>query len=161
MLPFPGHSLGFRPLTGSNSDEIPSTTHPYIPDKYEKSVTGSSTRSRTILPLIRWHTTIYDTPGYHWVSFPLAALCWKRDGSASLGVDVLLNCERFSRLGSPNGRGSTVQLKLTQEMAERQQSASAFVINGRTPEQDGEERQWQIRMSLAAAEPLKCQVLVT
>lgn len=40
--------MGFFAVTGSKSDEIPSSIHPYIPDTYEKSVAGSSVRARSI-----------------------------------------------------------------------------------------------------------------
>lgn len=40
--------MGFLAVTGSKSEEIPSRIHPYIPDKYEKIVDGSSVRARSI-----------------------------------------------------------------------------------------------------------------
>lgn len=74
-LPFPGNSDGFCLVTGSNSDEIPSAIHPYIPDKYEKSVTRSSTRARTISPQVRSQTGYLRHTAYRYPSLALAAPC--------------------------------------------------------------------------------------
>ena len=47
------------------------------------------------------------------------------------------------------------------EMEEGPQAASVDLKNERTPDRQGKQRQRQIRRSLAAAEELRCQSLVT